>query len=271
MSRALKCIRLCPNLKTVWIEDTQITDKEFIKFAKKDLPKLETLTIKSWGLPRDEEEEEWDVDPDFFASYCAKGLTALAASRKLPNLRVLNLDGISPGYGIKTLAESKNFPKLKTLNIRDGEIWTQAFRVFISSPNFSKLETLDLSSNNIKNIQELAESKNFPQLKVLNLSNNPIKDIKPLAESKNFPHLRVLKLTCLKEGCIQSLANSPNFPQLKRLDIYDCVYSLADIEMLMNSPNYPHLKHIGIRANQEQVQLLSQSPNFFKLRIKPPL
>ncbi len=129
---------------------------------------------------------------------------------------------------------------------------------------------MDLSDNRIRNIQSLARSKNYPKLRVLNLSSNPIEDIQPLADSNNFPNLRVLKFDCSKEGCIREFANSPNFPKLKKLVIYDSLYSLPDIEFLLNSPNFPHLKYIGICANEEQVKLLSQLPNFHKLRIKPP-
>ncbi len=110
MSRALECMKLFPNLKTFKIDDKQITDEELIELAANDFPNLENLTIKSWGLPWDEEEEEWEVTPEFFVSCCEEGIKALAASNKFSNLNELNLEGIL--FRLKALAESKNFSKL---------------------------------------------------------------------------------------------------------------------------------------------------------------
>lgn len=271
MQQALDCMKLCPNLKTFKISDKRITNEGLTNFSTQDLPKLENLTITSLNLPRDEEEEEWAIDRDFFISECPAGIKALVDSNKFPNLIALNLRGIH--FRLSAIAESRNLSKLKSLRIRDAGISDERdkdeklFQAFVSH-NFQRLKTLDLSDNYISKIQNLASSQNFPNLQILNLGDNRIKDIQPLADSNNFSNLRVLKFDCSKEGCIREFANSPNFPKLKKLVIYNSRYSISDIEFLLNSPNFPHLKYIGIRANKEQVKILSQLPNFHKLRIK---
>ncbi len=230
MDEALEYIKRCPNLKTIVIDDKYIGDEALAQLAASELPHLEALTIKC---------------TDNHGCKRMQGIEALAASNKFPNLCALNLVKIIPqNEGFKAFVDSKNFSKLQSLSIKEGEI-----------------DSLDL--------MELASSPNFPMLQILNLSSNSIANIQALANSKHFPNLRILKLDHFDNGNLELLVNSPHFPNLERLDIYYGCYSLEEIEMLLNSPNYPHLNCIGISAEEKDVLRLNQSPNFYKLKIKP--
>lgn len=101
------------------------------------------------------------------------------------------------------------------VSLRNRNLFDKGFKL-ISLIQFKRLIDLDVSENNIQNIEAL-NNMNLPHLKYINMSNNKIKDIKPLAElnSKN------LKEICLQNNIIEDFSAFLNsvFPSLERLRI----------------------------------------------------
>ena len=101
------------------------------------------------------------------------------------------------------------------VSLRNRNLFDKGFKL-ISLIQFKRLIDLDVSENNIQNIEAL-NNMNLPHLKYFNLSNNKIKDINPLAElnSKN------LKEICLQNNIIEDFSAFLNsvFPSLERLRI----------------------------------------------------
>lgn len=248
---ALEYIKHCPNLKTFIIEDRFISNESLSKLADRNLPKLETLSIK-----------------DKTGCKAKEGIEALAVSDKFPNLKELKLYYLYLGQeGIKAFAGSNNFTKLENLTIKYSDIDTLGLRELASSPNFPKLKILDISDSS-PDLPPLADSPHFPDLEVLKVG-CPAYRVNSLINSQNFPNLRILKIKNNTENdWAREFARLPHFPKLERVDIYE-LENLKEIESLMNSPHYPNLKWIGISADEGEVKRLSQSPNFYKLHIKP--
>ena len=91
---------------------------------------------------------------------------------------------------------------------------------------FEKLETLDLSNNNISNI-DISKYANSKELKVLNLSNNKISDLNFL-KNVDFKELKELNLGTNNISDISVLENV-NFEKLQKLDLNNNKISNIDI------------------------------------------
>ena len=98
------------------------------------------------------------------------------------------------------------------VHLRDRELENEGFKL-ISNIQFKQLQELNVSKNNISNI-ECLNNMNLPHLKYIDMSENIISDIKPIAEL-NSP----LKEICLQNNKISDLTPfcDSNFKDLERL------------------------------------------------------
>ena len=101
------------------------------------------------------------------------------------------------------------------INLWNRNLKDEGFKL-ISKIKFKKLKSIDLSDNNIKNIEYLYRM-NLPFLEYLDLSNNQIENIMPIAEL-NCPELKEI---CLQNNEIKDISPflNSNFPKLERLRI----------------------------------------------------
>ena len=86
----------------------------------------------------------------------------------------------------------------------------------ISLIKFQRLKDMNISGNNISNLEAL-NNMNLPDLEYFNASQNQIKDITPLAELNS----KKLKEICLQENIIEDFSPllKSEFPELERLRI----------------------------------------------------
>lgn len=101
------------------------------------------------------------------------------------------------------------------VHLRDRNLNDGGFKL-ISNIQFKQIQELDVSKNNISNIESL-NNMNLPHLKYIDMSDNVIKDIKPLAEL-NSPKLKEI---CLQHNRITDLTPfcDSNFKDLERLRV----------------------------------------------------
>jgi len=101
------------------------------------------------------------------------------------------------------------------LSLRNRNLGDKKFKL-ISKIIFKNLKEIDVSGNNIKNIEPLNEM-NLPHLEYLNMSENQIANIKPIAEL----NAKKLKEISLQNNIIQDIEPflKSDFPALERLRI----------------------------------------------------
>ena len=103
----------------------------------------------------------------------------------------------------------------KKLSLRKRKLGDKGLKL-ISKIIFKNLKEIDVSENNIKNIEPLNEM-NLPHLEYLNMSDNQIANIKPIAEL----NAKQLKEISLQNNDIQDIEPflKSDFPALERLRI----------------------------------------------------
>ena len=101
------------------------------------------------------------------------------------------------------------------LSLRNRELGDEGLRL-ISKIQFKRLKDIDVSGNNIRNIEPL-NNMNLPHLEYINMSENLIQDIKPLAELNS----KKLKEISLQNNNINDFSAflKSEFPELERLRI----------------------------------------------------
>ena len=101
------------------------------------------------------------------------------------------------------------------LSLRNRNLGDKEFKL-ISKMMFKNLKEIDVSGNNIKNIEPLNEM-NLPHLEYLNMSDNQIANIKPIAElnAKNLKEISLQNNNILDIGPFLK----SDFPALERLRI----------------------------------------------------
>lgn len=114
---------------------------------------------------------------------------------------------LQTGKRIDLLGNEKKL-SLRKRNLGDEEL------KFISKIIFRNLKEIDLSLNNIKNIEPLNEM-NLPHLEYLNMSDNKIENINPIAEL-DAKKLKEISLQNNNIGDIEPFLKS-DFPALERL------------------------------------------------------
>ena len=117
------------------------------------------------------------------------------------------------------------------LSLRRRKLGDEGFQL-ISKIQFKKLKEIDVSGNNIHNIEPL-NNMNLPHLEYINLSENQIEDIKPLAELNS----KKLKEIWLQENHIKNFDDllTSQFPELKILRIESNAFDkdLQDIKKVL--------------------------------------
>ena len=110
------------------------------------------------------------------------------------------------------------------LSLRNRNLGDKEFKL-ISKIIFKNLKEIDVSGNNIKNIEPLNEM-NLPHLEYLNMSDNQIANIKPIAEL----NAKKLKEISLQNNNIQDMEPflKSDFPALERLRIENNRINRAD-------------------------------------------
>ncbi len=127
-----------------------------------------------------------------------EGSKAFGASDNYPNLLDLNLSGNRLGsQGAKAIAESKMLSKLQKLKLYKNNIGNEGISSIANSVNLLNLQVLDLRDNamGVEGIKDLT-SKNWPKLHSLELSHNNIgnEGFNIIAETNNLPMLQKLNL-----------------------------------------------------------------------------
>ena len=117
------------------------------------------------------------------------------------------------------------------LSLRNRNLGDEGFKL-ISKIQFKRLKEIDVSKNNIQNIEPL-NNMNLPHLEYINMSENAIQDVKPLAELNS----KKLKEICLQENNINDFKAFLNsqFPELERLRIEGNTFNkdLQDFKKLL--------------------------------------
>jgi Leucine-rich repeat (LRR) protein len=103
----------------------------------------------------------------------------------------------------------------KKLSLRNRNLGDKGLKL-ISKIIFKNLKEIDVSENNIKNIEPLNEM-NLPHLEYLNMSDNQIANINPIAEL-NAKNLKEISLQNNNIQDIEPFLKS-DFPALERLRI----------------------------------------------------
>lgn len=179
-------------------------------------------------------------------------------------VRELNL----AGTGI-TQITSLETPFLQSLNLSDNQLAGVDDKIFERA---TLLESLDLSSNKLKNLKQLSMIwPKLPSLQVLDLSNNSFETI-AMGDFDNLEMLRKLSIKNL-EKCSRieknAFKNLPNlselkaydFPILGYMDVQGMLTEMPGLEVLdielkdaavgsdqLQPANHPRLRELGIRG-----------------------
>ena len=153
---------------------------------------------------------------------------------------------IDDKYGDKALnfISKLNFNKLESIHFQNCGLIGKDISL-LKNLVTSNLEYLNLSKNQIQDINKFFEKDVFSNLKVLNLSNNNIVNISSLSKIK-FNNLEKLFLNSNKIIDIECLLLNDNFDKLKLLDL--------------SSNNIQKLQKINIKS-LEELHLLNNEIN----------
>lgn len=143
-----------------------------------------------------------------------------------------------------------SFPSLKSLNASGNNI------VRILQPlRHSHIRTLDLSSNAIFSLKDLAPLSELPHLETLSLRSNPLSEFQS-GYSVSFKPLQSLDLTSTKLPGLQSLHPlSQVFPSLSNLQTKDTPLSKvnsATLNTIARLPTLTELNHSTVSAEERQ-------------------
>ena len=127
---------------------------------------------------------------------------------------------------------------------------------------FKNLEEIDLSNNNISNINEI---NNFSKLKKINLSHNQIKDIEPL-KKLSLSNLKDINLSYNKIEDIQSLKDIiKNNKNLEKININ---HNRIKNPEIINEINLDNDNRIKLEF-EETYKLLKNNNHFIRYKINP--
>jgi uncharacterized protein (TIGR02996 family) len=155
------------------------------------------------------------------------GAKALLASRRLPSLRSLWLDGNNiDADAAKTIAQEPGLARLSELRIGHNEIGDSGIKALAESPfvtNLTVLHAYPLPDTTAKitsrGIRTLAASRHLARLKILNLTSQGIYDpgAIALAKARHLSHLTTLILcqTHIGNEGAAALIGSARMPCLK--------------------------------------------------------
>jgi Leucine-rich repeat (LRR) protein len=149
--------------------------------------------------------------------------------------------------------------QIKELKLRMKKLGSGVLK-YLAKLELNQLEVLDLSDNNISDINSL-EKLQFNQLQSLSLDGNNIIDISAL-EKANFPQLQGLFLFNNKISDI-SILEKVNFPELQSLYLYN--NKISDISILEKT-NFPYLESLNLYGNNISNINVLEKVNFKKLQ-----
>lgn len=244
--------QLLPNLNTFVAKNIKL-NVDGVKIITKYFKNLHTLSLGSnhfgadgAALIADSENSIhlhtllFDREPDYDAEeYFAflgtpignEGIKALAASKYLINLRVLDLGGNDIFWeGVIDLAASKTL-KLEELILNGNAPGMLGFRAIVDSPEaFNNLKKLSLSCCGISDphVNLLLTARNLTKLEKLNLGGNVI--------------YLVLNDNVTKNEVVEAFNNSEILETLKKLDISSQRLSSNIAEELRKLDNFKDVK-----------------------------
>lgn len=173
------------------------------------------------------------------------------------------------GAGIQTIKELQ-MPFLQKLNVSHNNISSVHPRVF---ERCNLLEDLDLSKNNIRDLNHVQAWETTKSLKSLDISGNFIEEVLAV-HYKNLKSLKVLKMQDLpyvlkiEKNAFKSLGGlkeleAYNYPRLGYLDVQGILRNLPTIELLevemkdasvafekLAHVMHPRLRHLGLHGEQ---------------------
>ncbi len=192
----------------------------------------------------------------------------------LPNLTALDLSGHNLGKGLEPSEEAKhNGAQLKALSMAWASLQPQAGQALASSPALGDIQTLDLSSNALKDegIEGLAVRR-WDQLSTLNLTQNQLTDaaapsLARLLHNGRISHLSLAENRALGAGITQMLRDAPPGP-LHTLELNDTGCSDDALYVLSQRRTSRSLRVLdlsGTPITDAGVHILAQSPHLDSL------
>lgn len=245
--RRLSRTRPHPALRVLRATQSALTDRPEEFFDAPLLSTLHTLEVRGLGP---------EVADD--------GVTALARSRRVENLRELVLDESAIGYdGLVALAGARGLRRLTRLSIRgdgsrfgaDLEIRSDAVEALADSHVFARLEALDLSGHEIDDdaIAFLVQSPHLVNLRELNLAGNELTagGLEVLEEQGWEVRLECLDLSRNQIGDrgARRLAESEVLNELVRLTLDRCEIGPDGADALAGADWFPAIRALSLNDN----------------------
>lgn len=192
------------------------------------------------------------------------GITALARSRRLENLRELVLEESAIGYeGLVALAGARGLRRLTRLSVRgdggrfgaDPVIRSEGVEALADSHVLANLEALDLSGHEIDDeaIGFLVQSPHLVNLRALSLAGNELTEggLEVLEEDGWEVRLESLDLSRNKIGDrgARRLAESEVLNELVRLTLDRCEIGPEGADALAGADWFPGLRALSLNDN----------------------
>jgi uncharacterized protein (TIGR02996 family) len=209
------------------------------------------------------------------------GITAVAASAVLRELRGLSIAGDLTTATLATLADSPIVERLETLSLTGiGYFGASGSRpgpegaaALAASTRLSGLSHLQLSSNEIgwSGLQAILTSRHLNTLRQLQIDDDALGGTPSAALELNLPNLEQLRLCrCeLSDDDLLAFIASLLVQRISDLDLSDNRVTAAGIQALADGGPYSRLESLDLSANllgNEGLKILSRSEAFPALR-----
>ena len=173
---------------------------------------------------------------------------------RVRNLRALSLeDNRLKDPAGAAIARSENFSRLEWLNLSWNEIGLETARALGTSTTLRNLRCLNLERNYIdeEGVRAMFAGDGLAGLEALNLGSNRLEDegAIALAQSALPPNLKTLWLTnnSIDEEGARALGESPNLASLEALYIGRNYFKEEGARILYEHPHMPRLKTLVLR------------------------
>lgn len=208
-----------------------------------------------------------------------EGLKTLFESENLAGLEELHL-GINyiTDQGLLEMAGSSALAlkNLKALVVSDNKLTDASVVEFVKSPNFSKLEHLDVGWNEIGNetVKALAETEHMVSLNNLVLERGYIdgEGIIEFVKGRVIEQLEELNLSAnkLRDDDIKILASTPKLSSLRVLRLAQNMIGDEGARAIGESTTLINLTHLYIGRNSfsnDGAQAISETKTLMKLKV----
>lgn len=247
--KAYRSFPVLAHLQTLNLSQTHFTDWSFL--GKQPQLKKITFThstIKNYFPVMPHLEEIYLQSSQL---YYSDGLDSLAGSK---NIKIIDLTACSVN-GLDLLDYNNRrplFKKLETLLLASNNLSTGDLK---NIAKYTHLQTLDISTNNLRDIQYLTKMKSLTSL---HIGYNKLKDIKPLASLKKLKHLDISSTNT------EDLSELYSLVQLESLDVRNnFIENIKGIEKLKSLSSL-----ILNQTEIEDISMLPQLKNLEKLYIR---